>query len=231
MHHEEWHLYLHSSTSRQEVPRVFLMNIRVTQPLNILHLACSPGDCAALRPCHAFPRVLGLSGAAPQCKLHFRALTSSESSWRQRGKRTSVTLLCWCAGTYRLNVAPTTGNSSVPVQNLDLTRPPGDLAKLAANLEVAFGGGAWSPAVSNGFSQFIFLFLNGVQDSFQDPISNSLQGVFVDNATLAGPTNRRLLQQVDLPDQLSARECTRCQLDYGYHHDYSHSPGEGSSRT
>ena len=95
-----------------------------------------------------------------------------------------------------MNVAPTSGNSTVPVQNLDLTRPPGDLAKLAANLRVAFGGSQWTPAVSNGFGQFMYLFLAGVQDSFQDPLSNSLQAVTVENATLAAPANRRLLQQV-----------------------------------
>ena len=117
-----------------------------------------------------------------------------------------MTLLCWLAGTYMLNVAPTQGNSTVPVRNLDLSRPPGDLAKLAASLEVAFGGGAWSPAVSNGFGQFMYLFLADVQDSFQDPLRNSLQAVTVDNATLVGQVNRRLLRQVRLPKQLPAGE-------------------------
>ena len=118
-----------------------------------------------------------------------------------------------CAGTYALNMAPTAGNSTVPVQNLDLSRPPGDLAKLAANLEIAFGGGAWSPAVSNAFGQFMYLFLAGVQDSFQDPMSNSLQSVTVDNATLVGPTNRRLLQQVHPSKQHFASEGT-CSARY-----------------
>ena len=96
-----------------------------------------------------------------------------------------------------MNAAPTQANSTVHVKNLDMSRPPGELAKLLANLEVAFGGPQWTPAVANGFSQFIYLFLASVQDSYQDPISNSLQAVTVDNATLVGPGSRRLLQQVD----------------------------------
>lgn len=96
-----------------------------------------------------------------------------------------------------MNVGPTQANSTVSVMNLDLSRPSGDLARLAANLEVVFGGAQWTPAVSNGFSQFMYLFMASVQDSYQDPISNSLQAVTVDNATLVGPGNRRLLQQVD----------------------------------
>lgn len=108
----------------------------------------------------------------------------------------AVTLLCLFAGQYQANVAPAQANATVPVQNLDMSRPSGDLAKLAAKLEVAFGGPQWTPAVSNGFSQLLYLFMAGVQDSFQDPLSNSLQSVAVDSATLVGPANRRLLQQV-----------------------------------
>ena len=114
----------------------------------------------------------------------------------------TVTLLCWPAVQYQANLAPAQANATVPVQNLDMSQPSGDLARLAAKLEVALGGPQWTPAISNGFSQFLYLFMAGVQDTFQDPLSNSLQSVAVDSAALVGPANRRLLQQVNPTERL-----------------------------
>ena len=77
-----------------------------------------------------------------------------------------------------------------------MARPPGDLAKLAVKLEVAFGGTQWTSAVSNSFSQWLRIFLSAFSDNFQDPLANSLQSLNVDSATPSGQATRRLLQQV-----------------------------------
>ncbi len=66
---------------------------------------------------------------------------------------------------------------------------------LHAPVQVAFRG-VWSPAISNSFSQFTYLFLASYMDDYQDLLNNSLQYVNVESATLIGPATRRLLQQV-----------------------------------
>ncbi len=60
-------------------------------------------------------------------------------------------------------------------------------------------GGQWTPATSNSFSQMALLQLRAFPDDYQEPLSSSLQNATVDSATLLGPANRRLLQQVRLP--------------------------------
>lgn len=62
-------------------------------------------------------------------------------------------------------------------------------------MQVAFGG-LWSPAISNSFSQFTYIFLASYTDDYQDPLNNSLQYAKVESVTLIGPATRRLLQQV-----------------------------------
>jgi len=107
-------------------------------------------------------------------------------------------LLMWLAGTFDTNKPPAKPNTSIiPIQNLDIARPPGDVAKLAVNLEVAFGGTQWTPALSNSFSQWLRIFLGAFSDSFQDPLVNSLQSLNGDSATPSGQATRRLLQQVN----------------------------------
>ena len=61
--------------------------------------------------------------------------------------------------------------------------------------QVAYGG-QWTPATSNSFSQMVLLQLRAISDDYQEPLSSSLQNATVDSATLLGPANRRLLQQV-----------------------------------
>ncbi len=103
----------------------------------------------------------------------------------------------WLAGTFDTNKPPAKPTTSIPIQNLDIARPPGDLSKLAVNLEVAFGGTQWTSAVSNSFSQWLRIFLGAFSDTFQDPLANSLQSLNVDSATPSGQATRRLLQQVN----------------------------------
>ena len=70
-------------------------------------------------------------------------------------------------------------------------------------------GGQWTPATSNSFSQMTLLQLRAFSDSYQEPLSSSLQNATVDSATLLGPANRRLLQQVRLP-HFCSRLCALC---------------------
>ena len=84
--------------------------------------------------------------------------------------------------------------------------------------QVAYGG-QWTPATSNSFSQMALLQLRAISDDYQEPLSSSLQNATVDSATLLGPANRRLLQQVGLPHSCS-RPCAVCR-DVSHAHDCS----------